>query len=169
MDFALGVLLFVSLATTNASRDGDHVRTIDTRLRAAIADGMTRSPAFRELESQLNASDVIVYVDRECTLHSGLVGRLSFMSAVGERRFVSVRIGCTLTGTQQIATLGHELRHAVEIATAPSVVDEATLAAEYGRIGFPSRAVSKGFDSMAAIKAGEQIALELSNFTPRQR
>ena len=169
MDVALGVLLFVSLATTHASGDGSHVRTMDPRLRHVIADGMKRSPAFRALVAQLDASDVIVYAERECMLPPGLVGRLAFMSSVGERRFVNVRISCTLAGTQQIASLGHELRHAVEIASAPSVIDEATMAAEYSRIGFPSRAVSRGFDSRAAIEAGERIALELSNFTAQTR
>lgn len=169
MDFALGVMLFVSLTTFNTPRDGAHVRTMDARLRTAISEGVKRSPSFRELVAQLDASDVIVYAERECTLPDGLVGRLSFMSAAGERRYVSIRIGCMLAGPRQIAMLGHELRHAVEIATAPSVVDEASLAVEYGRIGFRSRVVSRGFDSTAAIQAGEQIALELSNVTPRPR
>lgn len=169
MDFALSVLLFVSLTTTHLPADGAHVRTMDSHLRAAISDGMKRSPAFRDLVAQLNASDVIVYAQRECALPAGLIGQMAFMAAAGERRFVNVRISCTLTGTQQIASLGHELRHAVEIASAPSVVDEATMAVEYRRIGFPSRVVRRGFDSPAAIETGERIAFELSNLAPRSR
>src|SRR5262245_36295975 len=169
MDFALSVLLFVSLTSTRVPSDGAHVRTMDSHLRSAISDGMKRSSAFRALVAQLDASDVIVYAQRECTLPPGLVGRMAFMSTAGERRFVNVRLSCTLTGTQQIAWLGHELRHAVEIASAPSVVDETSMAAEYSRIGFPSRVVNHGFDSQAAIEAGERIAEELSNFSARPR
>jgi len=169
MDFALGVLLFVSLATVHAPHGDQHVRAIDARLRAVIDDGVAHSAVFRNLVAQLDASDVIVYAESVCIMPQGLIGRLTFMSAAGGRRFVSVRIRCALTGVQQIASLGHELRHAVEIAAAPSVVDETSLAAEYRRIGFPSRAIDKGFDSRAAIETGERIAAELGNFGKRSR
>jgi hypothetical protein len=70
-----------------------------------------------------------------------------------------------LTVTQQIAALGHELRHAVEIADAPSVVDDASLAAEYRRVGFPSRAVrsGNGYESRAAIDAAHRVWAELAH------
>jgi hypothetical protein len=69
-----------------------------------------------------------------------------------------------LTGDEQIAALGHELRHAVEVAEAPSVVDTASLGEEYRRIGFASHGVppGSGFESRAAIDAARQVWLELS-------
>ena len=171
MDFALGVVLLVSLASpairaapsSEAPMDGRHVRTMDPRLREVIDQGVTRSELFRDLVSRLDASDVIVYAERECSMPEHLFGRLSFMTAAGGRRFVAVRIGCKLLGPQQIASLGHELQHALEIANAPSVVDELSMAAEYRRIGFASRTVRRGFDSSAAIEAGARIWAELAH------
>ena len=60
--------------------------------------------------------------------------------------------------------LGHELRHAIEIANAASVVDETSLGAEYRRIGFASGAMRAGcgYDSRAAIDAGQQVWSELN-------
>ena len=39
---------------------------------------------------------------------------------------------------QILAMIGHELQHAIEISEAPSVVDEATMAGLYRRIGVKS-------------------------------
>jgi hypothetical protein len=98
-------------------------------------------------------------------MSSRLFGRLTLLGAGGERRYVKVRIACMLTVAQQIAALGHELRHAVEIADAPSVVDNASLAAEYRRVGFASSVTRRGdgFESRAAIDAARQVWAELAH------
>jgi hypothetical protein len=164
MDFALGVLVLVaSIAGGQEPRDGGHVRTMDARLRVEINEGMARSSAFRDLVTRLDASDVIVYVEMECQMPPRLFGRLAFMAAGGGRRYVNVRLSCALTDEPLIAALGHELRHAVEIADAPSVVDVASLAALYGRIGFASHGVphGAGFESRAAIESARRVWWEL--------
>ena len=164
MDFALGVLVYiVSLAAGELPRDGSHVRTIDARLRSDIDEGLARSAFFRHLVARLDASDVIVYVEAECPMPPHLFGRLAFMAAGGGRRYVNVHISCMLTDAEQIAAIGHELRHAVEIADAPSITDAASLAAEYHRIGFESRGVARGsgFESLAAKDAARQVWAEL--------
>ena len=164
MDFALGVLLLVSsLAAGELPRDGSHVRTIDTRLQSEINEGLARSSVFRDLVARLDASDVIVYAQSDCAMSRRIFGRLAFMGAGGGRRYLHVLISCTLTDDQQIAALGHELRHAVEIADAPSVVDTASLGEEYQRIGFASHGVARGtgFESRAAIDTAHQVWAEL--------
>jgi hypothetical protein len=165
MDFALGVLLFVtSLAADQPARDGSHVRTMDTRLRAEIDEGLARSSLFRDLVARLDSSDVIVYVESECAMSPRLFARLTFMASGGGRRYVNVRVSCALTDGEQIAALGHELRHAVEIADAPAIINDASLAAEYARIGFASHGVRKGsgYESRAAIDAGQRVWVELN-------
>ena len=133
-------------------------------MRAAIAEGFVRSAFFRDLVEQLDASDVIVYVESDCQMPSPMGGRLTFMSSAGGRRYVLVRIACLLDGRSQIAMLGHELRHAVEIADAGSIVDEPSLADAYQRIGFASGVMraGTGYDSRAAINAGRRVWEELS-------
>ena len=161
MDFALGVLLLVSFASAHSAQDGSHVRTTDAQLHTAIAEGVARSALFRALVARIDASDVIVYLKRQCSMPEWLYGNLTFMTAAGGRRFVNVRISCALTGSEQVPVLGHELQHAVEVADAPSVVDETTLAAEYKRIGFRTHSGKLTFDSRAAIEAGRRIRVEL--------
>ncbi len=164
MDFALGVLVYVaSLAAGAPQRDGGHVRVTDSRLRAEINEGLARSSLFRQLVARLDASDVIVYVQSECPMSPRIFGRLAFMGAGGGRRYLQARISCALKDDEQIAAIGHELRHAVEIADAPSVVDTASLGDEYRRIGFESHGVPKGagYESRAAIDAARTIWVEL--------
>ena len=166
MDFALGVLVFVvSLAAAEAPRDGGHVRTMDPALRADIDEGMARSALFRGLVARLDGSDVIVYAETECPMSPRLFGRLAFMAEGGGRRYLNVRVSCMLTDAQRIAALGHELRHAVEIADAGSVVDEASLRSYYERIGFPSHGVAKGsgYESRAAVDAARRVWEELGH------
>jgi len=107
---------------------------------------------------------VIVYVESDCQMPPPRAGRLTFMSSVGERRYLLVRIACSLEGRAQIAMLGHELRHAVEIADADSIVDEPSLGEAYRRIGFRSTVMraGSGYDSRAAIDAGRRVWDELS-------
>jgi hypothetical protein len=166
MNIALGVLVWLtSFIAGTEPRDGSHVRTMDTRLRSVIGEGLARSASFRGLIARLDGSDVIVYIEPECPMSSHLFGRMMLLGAGGDRRYVKVRISCMLTVTQQIAALGHELRHAVEIADAPSVVDDASLAAEYRRVGFASHVIRRGggYESRAAIDTAHQVWAELAH------
>jgi hypothetical protein len=127
------------LATTAASHAEPlsitHVRSTSREIGLLIADAAERSSSFHALVDRLEQSDVIVYV-RAVPLNSLTIeGRLRFMSAVGGVRYVLVEIGCARPLVAQLATLAHELYHAVEIASAPGVVDVATMAAHYERIG----------------------------------
>jgi hypothetical protein len=140
-----------------------HVRPLDASTRAAFRSGMKGSPLFRELVAQLEGSDLIVHVESDCTMRERVQGKLLFVTAAGGVRYLRVRIGCAVSGIRQVAILGHELRHAVEVADAPWVVDESTMAEEYRR-GFPSRGDTGGsaFESRAAIDAGERILRDLT-------
>jgi hypothetical protein len=140
-----------------------HVRALDSATRAAFSSGMKGSSLFRELVAQLEDSDLIIHVESDCTMRDRVQGKLIFVTAAGGVRYLRVRIGCAINGIRQVAILGHELRHAVEVAEAPWVVDESTMAEEYRRIGFPSRGDTEGlsFESRAAIDAGERILRDL--------
>ena len=165
----LSLLLFLfstpSSLTAQTSNDDPHkhIRTTDRRLLRLLRDGVRGSDTFRRLVDRLRASDVVVYL--ECgggDRWSG--GRLTFMSAAGGYRYVHVRVARLASADVQIALIGHELRHAVEIADAPGVVDASSLAREYERIGYVNPRVSPGvsFDSDAAVEAGHRVLRDLS-------
>jgi hypothetical protein len=140
-----------------------HIRTTDRRLLRLLRDGVRGSDTFRRLVDRIRASDVVVYLECGGGDRSS-AGRLTFMSAVGGFRYVHVRVARLASADAQIALIGHELRHAVEIADAPGVVDASSLAREYERIGYLSPRIASGvsFDSDAAVEAGYQVLRDLS-------
>ena len=160
------LLIATSPPATAQTFDDDphhHIRTTDRRLLRLLRDGLRSSDTFRRLVNRLRRSDVVVFL--ECAGGERATGgRLTFISAVGGYRYVHVRVARLPSADVQTALIGHELRHAAEIADAPSVVDDSSLAREYERIGYLSPRLAPGvsFDSAAAVEAGYQVLRDLS-------
>jgi hypothetical protein len=113
---------------------------------------------------RLRQSDVVVYLECGGSGARSTDGRLTFVSAAGGVRYVHIRVARLASADVQIALIGHELRHAVEIADAPGVIDEDSLAREYERIGFLNARQIAGtsYDSDAAVAAGYQVLRDLT-------
>jgi hypothetical protein len=142
------------------------VRTTDYRITVAVEQGLRTSATFRELVDRINASDVVVYVSADAMrLPPGVDGRLTFLSATGGFRYVLVHVNSMLPPPRLVSLIGHELQHAREIADTESIVDASSMAREYSlRLGHRNRFVSgdrNTFDSIAAIRAGEEVLREV--------
>jgi len=165
----LGLLVLVLLVSARAALADatvpalQRIRTFETRLRLRVEDGMRRSATFRALALRLEQSDLIVYLMYDVCTPPHIAGRLTFLSATGGVRYVVVRLRPLGSLTHEIAVLGHELQHAVEIAEHATIVDEQSLARAYMRIGHvnPSMPQGIGFDTRAAIDVGYQVRREL--------
>ena len=72
-----------------------------------------------------------------------------------------MELACGRSPESQLATFGHELQHAVEIADARDVIDARTLAWHYQRIGFRASSRPDTFETEAARDAGLQIRREI--------
>ena len=141
------------------------VRTTDTRMRRLLDAAVLASPSLRALVDRLQQSDVVVYVQCERYAPSRVAGRLTFVSAAGGRRYVVVRLQRLESRAQQIALLAHELQHAVEIADTPAIVDGASLAREYQRLGHVSTwSTTPGiaYDTVAAVEMGRRVLREVA-------
>ncbi|HEX4348094.1 MAG TPA: hypothetical protein VHZ73_11005 [Vicinamibacterales bacterium] len=166
--FILAALLFLlaiaSIAHAEDLSAEPHVRPLMAGIDQFVAEGIKRSPTIRALTEELDRSDVVVYV-RARPFNSPLTkAHLLFMTAAGNRRYVLVEIACGETWNTQLAMLGHELRHAVEIADAPWIRSDADLAAHYSRIGTETvmAADHESFETLAAADAGRRVARELA-------
>jgi hypothetical protein len=158
------VLLQSANAAADAAADIPRLRTTDPRIRALLAEGVARSALLRALVDRLTRGDVVVYL-RCAVLPARLDGQLTFVSAAGGFRYVVVHLAPDRPWHRTIATLGHELQHAVEIVEQPDIVDRAAFARVYTRIGFtrpPRQHGGRSFDTLAAILAGEQVRRELA-------
>jgi hypothetical protein len=142
----------------------DRVRGDSEDLRLLISTGVERSPTFKAIVDRLEASDLIVEVQCGTFKSSLLAGRTVLLSARPSVRYVLVEIACPMSRAAALVILGHELRHALEIAAASWVVDEPSLERLYGQIGFPScvKAGAFGdFETADAREAGERVHHEL--------
>jgi len=138
-----------------------HVRGIGSGMNRVIAEGSARSQTFRDLVARLNHSDVIVYAEQVHDMPMNISARMLFLPSTQPRfRYVRVQIRAGQSMKEAVALLGHELRHALELADAPEVRDEAALVSLYRRIGesYPS---GHRYDTAAARETGRRVRSEL--------
>ena len=140
--------------------DNRRVRSSSPRMVALIAEGVKRSPTFAKLVTALHSTNVIVYVEPTFALPPDLAGRLLFSTIAGGQRYLRIQVRATVQGDQLISLIGHELRHAMEVADDVSVTDEGSLAKLYRRIGDGIGGVHT-YDTEAARTTGRTIRNEL--------
>ena len=137
-----------------------HVRGVGPHMTNIIAEGLRRSGTFARLVLALNQSDVIVYIETGRGLPSTISGRLLLAAGPDGQRYLRIQLAAHTRSNELIALLGHELRHALEVAESPEVRDEATLIALYERIGHPAGGQHR-YDTAAAQDTGRQVRFEL--------
>ena len=137
-----------------------HVRPADKGMAEAIAKGMRRSGTFAHLVLALNKSDVIVYIESGRPMPTSIVGRLLLAAGPEGTRYLRIQVSGHPGSNDMVALVGHELRHALEVAESPDVRDEAGLIALYERIGHPSTGIHQS-DTLAAQDTGRRVKAEL--------
>jgi hypothetical protein len=145
-----------------------HVRGTSPAVGRLIAETAEQSPAFQALLDRLEASTVIVYVRTASLPTLSIEGRTAFLkreTPAPDLRILVVELSCSRPLLSQSAILAHELRHALEIADAPWVVDPPTLERYYERIGMrlDSNSWPVRFETMAAREAAAQVRRELAS------
>jgi hypothetical protein len=150
-------------ATFAAAPTGEvRLRPQDPRIELALKEGAARSATFKALVDRIEASNVIVYVALNPMMKSSLSGMLTWMTRAGDFRYVRASISTELPFDQMIATVAHELQHAVEVIEDETVTDEKSLVALYRRIGRQhSPAAPAQWETAAAQQAGFQVRREL--------
>jgi len=138
------------------------VRATDARLQSLLAEGLNRSRTFASLVTALNRTDVIVYVESVMTLPKDTMGRLTMTPKTGDFRYLRVQIRADLSRREAIALIGHELRHALEIADATEVRDSTAMIGLYERIGHTSGG-DHDYDTDAAQDTGRTVRRELNS------
>ena len=125
-----GVLAMVCSGATAADADqGDpplvRVRSNDPAFTAVIQQAAERSPLFRRLIATIDATDGLVYVDEGKCGHSVAACLTLSVKVAGPYRLLRILVDlqrrkrdCDL-----MASIGHELHHAIELLREPNVRD----------------------------------------------
>jgi hypothetical protein len=140
------------------------VRTTDPDLKKVLALGVQRSPTFASLVAAVNMTDVIVYVERVSRLSTSISGRLMLVPVVHDQRYLRIQVRPGLTPEELIALIGHELRHALEVAADPMVRDQNALIKLYEHIG-ENGLGNHSYDTRAAQDTGYKVRGELTGPT----
>jgi hypothetical protein len=137
-----------------------HVRAANASMGLLLRKGYEKSPTFAALLARLEHSDLYVYVEEVERLPGALEGRILILPRRHGVRYARIQIALRGTRNESIAVLGHELRHAVEVADASTVEDNTSLVALYRRIGIEYG--NNEFDTVEAQETGRQVLRELS-------
>lgn len=163
--------------TTSADADLDdadttkvgHVRFETPRLQQLVEQALDDSATLRGLIGYLDASDVVAYVRCEPRLRNQTSGYLTFVSQAGGLRYVLIRVAYLGSRMTQVALVGHELQHAVEVADAKGIVDGESFHRAYKRMGYLNQFSSidglVAYETENARQVGERILRELQRST----
>jgi hypothetical protein len=145
------LLLALSSACKATPVVSARIHSDDAEVRALIREGLARSATLRALDNALRTTDVVVYV-QPSVMRSGLGGYVPHrVAATAAARYVLVVISPEGSTARRISVIGHELQHALEIATTPQVGRTQTAAELFDRIGFRSHNPRNAFETMEAL------------------
>jgi hypothetical protein len=136
-----------------------NVRTHNPFLASLIADSVRVSPTLAAMIDRVEQSDVIIFFEAVPRFDSNLRGCLHFMGAAGNYRYLRAQIKTMMTRFDIVASLAHELQHAIEIAEHPDVRSEADLEELYRRIGHERQA--RRFETDEAQSVGRTVRAEM--------
>lgn len=147
------------------------LKPADPELRRLIAEGHRRSGTFRSLVDGVHQTNLIV------ALQFGLCGKGRFRSCVAHvegderQRHLRVRIQTRTTEDRMIATIAHELQHALEIAADPHVTNAEAAINLYRRIakGKCREGLSDACETEAALAIEERVLDELESEARERR
>ena len=137
-----------------------------SRLVALIDEGAARSPTFRSLVIALEGTDGMVFVEeRRCPrrVPACLIWQLTL---AGPYRMLFVVIDTRRPDINLMASIGHELHHALEILGDPSIRSTRALMWFYMREG--KRVQPLVVETAAAQAAGDTILREIQQSRERE-
>jgi hypothetical protein len=140
----------------------DHVRILDCRLAAAVADAAGRSPILEDLLERVERTDGLVFVTRPPIVGPAtrLLGGLSHhVTTAGRYRVLRIFFAGRVDD-HGVAIVGHELRHALELLETSTASRRTDVDALFDRLGW--RAGTDVVETQAALDAGHAIERELS-------
>jgi hypothetical protein len=142
------------------------IRVLPPCLTTLITDAAALSATLRFLVARIERSDLIVYVRCVAMTNTALAGRLMFMTAILEQRFLMIEVRTPEQWQTQVATVAHELQHAVEIANTSWVRSDQTMALYYRQSGITIADKPLTFDTEAARQVGLRVQREIIAAAP---
>ena len=146
-----------------------HVRSFSPSIVSVIQQAGERSATFRRLVETINASDSYVYVDEGECRDSDQRACLVNVTVGGRFRFMFVHVAARTADWDLMGSIGHELRHAIEVIDNRFVTSLLTMRSLYGRIGKQNSQDPHSYETAAAVTAGNAVRDEVRAFIRRAK
>ena len=132
-------------------------RPLDAVATETFERAVSRSALVRSLVATLEDSNVIVHIVSSQSLPAGIGGTTTFITSRGGYRYVRITISNELQKGARAAILGHELKHACELAE--SAADNAEAVREL----FEREGKRNGsfYETRAALDTERHVRMEL--------
>jgi hypothetical protein len=157
----LPMLLLALVTTTDPPKAPStrHLRPRSDIAKQILDDAIRRSPTIARLADEIEATDLIVFVELSFDLPPSAHGRTTLVATGASVRYLNVAVSITLSRDRRVEIIGHELTHVLEIAHAPEARDGLGLQALFKRVGWSVG--DTAFETDAAISIEPVIRDEL--------
>jgi hypothetical protein len=146
-------------ASVESARPITRVRSSDSRVVTLIARASEWSSTFQRVVDTINGTDGIVYVEPGRCRRNARACMVLTVTVAGSNRLLRIIVNPRRADCDLMASIGHELWHAVEVLREPSLRSEAALFFFYGRGG--RRARDGAWETQAAVNTGNSVRAEL--------
>ena len=149
--------------SANASGPGaadPHLRPAVPASQALVASSLERSLIVNSLAEQLKATDVVAYVVTEPHAINGRDSGIRFLGRSKAQRFMVITVNSALSEDRQIALVGHELQHAVDMSRSKWVTDQERMGQYFTRVGWRIGDVP-GYETLSAMQTERKVGKEL--------
>ena len=138
------------------------VRSENPSIAAIIREAAERSPIFRRLIERIEATDGLVYVQEGTCGHSVLACLTLSVQVAGPHRLLRILVDPRRdkNDCDFMASIGHELWHAIEVLQEPNVRDFPAAYAFFDRKG-PTDKGKGRFETQAARRTGLEVSSEV--------
>ncbi len=161
--FVSAVMMVVvgSIVAPATAADGarlPRVRSDIPSTAAAIREATERSAIFRRLTETLDGTDGLVYVERGQCGHGVQACLALSVKVAGPHRVLRILVCPRKTKCELVASIGHELQHAVEVLSDPAITTNPAIFFFFHRRG----SFEEGrFQTSAAIQAGLDVKADM--------
>lgn len=162
----IGAIGLGAIRMTNAQANvTPRVRSSHDYIRAMIAEAAQRSPTFDRLIEAIEATDGIVYVEQGACAHSLRACLSLAVTPAGDFRILRVMVDARQPDWEVMASIGHELQHAVEVLGNKTLTSTEMVFLFYTREGMTMGEV---FETAVAIRVGNAVRSEVGNYARRR-
>ena len=142
------------------------IRTDDRDIAQAIAQATEWSGTFRRLVETIQGTDGLVWIQRGSCFRGARACLSLSLVVAGPNRLLRIVVDRQRAGDDLMASLGHELQHAVEVLDSPA---KSTTEMFYLYRSPGVYRVGEKFETVAAVEAGHAVGREVTRSRPPRK